>query len=172
MHRFIPFRLQLSYPSSRPWYTEACGEAVVLKQLAFTSWKAISVPSTKLGTSLCLPSGEPENNTFLISSVNSQTSLPPPIPGGIELSLFLVYDSPSIPSLTSCGCTADTAREEAECLNSVFACESGVQIPSLSVPTLPCPWTLCPFLLTRWRACCETSTQILQPAQMALGHMS
>ena len=40
MHRFNPSRLQLSYPSSHPWYTEACGEAVVLKQLAFASWKA------------------------------------------------------------------------------------------------------------------------------------
>ena len=39
IHRFIPSRLQLSYLSSRPWYTEACGEAVVLEQLAFTSWK-------------------------------------------------------------------------------------------------------------------------------------
>ena len=41
MHRFIPSRLELSYPSSCPWYTEACGKEVVLKQLAFTSsWKA------------------------------------------------------------------------------------------------------------------------------------
>ena len=40
MHRFIPSRLQLAYPSSHPWFTEACGEAVVLKQLAFASWKA------------------------------------------------------------------------------------------------------------------------------------
>ena len=40
MQRFIPSRLQLAYPSSRPWYTEACGEAVGLKQLAFASWKA------------------------------------------------------------------------------------------------------------------------------------
>ena len=37
MHRFIPPRLQLSYPSPHPWYTEACGKAVVLKQLAFAS---------------------------------------------------------------------------------------------------------------------------------------
>ena len=40
MHRFIPSRLQLSYPSSRPWDTEACREAVILKQLTFGSWKA------------------------------------------------------------------------------------------------------------------------------------
>ncbi len=31
MHRFIPSRLQLPYPSSGRWFTEACGEAVVLK---------------------------------------------------------------------------------------------------------------------------------------------
>ena len=40
MPRFIPSRRQLSYPSSRPLFTEACGEAVGLKQLAFASWKA------------------------------------------------------------------------------------------------------------------------------------
>ena len=40
MHRFIPSRLPLSYPSSRPWYTDTYGEAVALKQLAFASWKA------------------------------------------------------------------------------------------------------------------------------------
>ena len=34
------FFQELSSPSSRPWFTEACGEAVVLKQLAFASWKA------------------------------------------------------------------------------------------------------------------------------------
>ena len=39
-HRFIPSRLQLSYPSSCKWYTEDCGKEVVLNQLAFTSWKA------------------------------------------------------------------------------------------------------------------------------------
>ena len=45
--------------------------------------------------------------------------------------------SPSIPSLTSNGCTADTAREKAECLNSVFASQPCVPNPSFSVPTLP-----------------------------------
>ena len=55
MHIFIPSHLQLSYPSSCPWHTEACGEALVMKQLAFASWKAISVPSTKLRTSVRLP---------------------------------------------------------------------------------------------------------------------
>ena len=45
--------------------------------------------------------------------------------------------SPSIPSLTSNGHTADTAREKAECLNSVFASKSCVPNPSFSVPTLP-----------------------------------
>ena len=44
---------------------------------------------------------------------------------------------PSIPSLTSNGHTADTAREKAECLNSVFVSKSCVRKPSLSVPTLP-----------------------------------
>ena len=40
LHRFIASRLPLSYPFSRLWFTEACGKAVVLKQLAFASWKA------------------------------------------------------------------------------------------------------------------------------------
>ena len=40
MYRLIPFHLQLSYPSSHPWYTESCGESVALKELAFSSWKA------------------------------------------------------------------------------------------------------------------------------------
>ena len=61
MHRFILSRLQSSDPSSRPWFTEACGEAVVLKKNLpsphgrLIQLKAISVPSTKLGTSACLP---------------------------------------------------------------------------------------------------------------------
>ena len=38
---------------------------------------------------------------------------------------------------TSNGHTADTSREKAECLNSVFVAKSCVQNPSLSLPTLP-----------------------------------
>ena len=48
-----------------------------------TQLRVISVPSIKLGTSVYLPSGEPENNIFLSSSQNSQTSLPPTNLGGI-----------------------------------------------------------------------------------------
>jgi len=59
--------------------------------------QAISVPSTKLGTSVCPPSEDPGNNIFPISSLNSQTSLPPPNPGGFQLCHFLVYLTP--PSL-------------------------------------------------------------------------
>ena len=44
--------------------------------------------------------------------------------------------SPSILSLTSNGCTADTARYKAEYLNSVFASKFCVPNQSLSVPTL------------------------------------
>ena len=40
-------------------------------------------------------------------------------------------------------------------------------------PVTPnCPWTLCPFLLTKWRVCCQTSNQILQPVQTASAHVS
>ena len=86
---------------------------------------------------MCLPSGEPGNNIFRILSLNFQTHLPPPNPGVIQLSVSGVC-FPSIPYLTSNGCTADTAHENAECLNSsVFASKSCVPNPSLSVPTLP-----------------------------------
>ena len=37
VHRFIPSRLQLSYPSSHAWYTESCHETVALKQFSFSS---------------------------------------------------------------------------------------------------------------------------------------
>jgi len=97
--------------------------------------RVISVPSIKLRTSVYLPQGEPENNIFIISSLNSQTCLPPPNPSGVESNLFLVYVRP--PSPTSNGCTADTAREKAECLNSMFASKYCVRNSSLSVPTLP-----------------------------------
>ena len=39
MHIFIPSLPQLSYPSSRSWFSESCDEAAALKQLAFSSWK-------------------------------------------------------------------------------------------------------------------------------------
>uniref|UniRef100_UPI00358E7CBC lys-63-specific deubiquitinase-like n=1 Tax=Myxine glutinosa TaxID=7769 RepID=UPI00358E7CBC len=47
MHRFIPSCLQLSSPSSCSWYPESCGDAVALKQLAFSSfctWSCREVP--------------------------------------------------------------------------------------------------------------------------------
>ena len=40
IHRSIPSRLQSSHPYSCPWYTEFHGEAIALKQLAFSSWKS------------------------------------------------------------------------------------------------------------------------------------
>ena len=87
-----------------------------------------------------------------------------------------MYVPPSIPSLTSNGRTADTAREKAECLNSVFASKSCVRNPSLSGPTLPSHTQLSlnsvSFLLTKSSACCQTSTQILQAVKMASAHMS
>ena len=45
--------------------------------------------------------------------------------------------SPYIPSLTSNGRTDDNAHEKAECLNSLFASNSSVPNPLLSIPTLP-----------------------------------
>ena len=40
MHRFIPHHLQLSYPFSCSWYSKSSGEAVALKRIALSSWKA------------------------------------------------------------------------------------------------------------------------------------
>ena len=83
---------------------------------------------------------------------------------------------PLHPSLTSNGRTADTTREKAECLNSVFASKSSFKNPSLSLPTLPSRTQLSldsvSFSPERWTACCQTSTQILQPVQTASAHVS
>ena len=67
--QIYPLLSSVVLPFLHPWFTEACGEAVVLKQLAFASWKenpteGISVPSIKLGTSVCLSSGKPETTSF------------------------------------------------------------------------------------------------------------
>ena len=87
MHRFIPSRLQLSYPSSHPWYTEACGKEVVLKQLVFASWKANptegNLSSIHKARNKCLSTLRRARKQHLSKLSNSQTSLPPPNPGGI-----------------------------------------------------------------------------------------
>ena len=98
------------------------------------------------------------------------------LPSALQVKSAFVVCSPSIPFLTSSGHTADTAREKAECLNSVFSSKSVSQTHHFLYPPYPvapnCSWTLCPFLLTRWRACCQTSTQILPPVQMASALLS
>ena len=105
MHRFIPSHLQLSYLSSRSWYTESCGEAVVLKRLAFSSWKANptegNLRSFHKACSKCVSTlKEPENNMFPISRMTFQTCLPPLKPGGALSSPSLVYAPfPSHPTL-------------------------------------------------------------------------
>ena len=106
MHRFITSHLQLSYPSSHPWYTEACGEAVGLKQLAFASWKTNPTEGNlssfhKASQQVCVYPEESQETMFLISSLNSQTCLPPPSPGCIELCLFLVYVPPPLPQMAA-----------------------------------------------------------------------
>ena len=142
MQRFIPSRLQLSYPSSHPWFTEACGEAVVLKQHAFASWKVNPTEGN-------LSSFHKARHKFVstlrrarkqhLSHLKSDLSKLSPSSKSWWCPVKSVSGvwSPSIPSLTSNGLTADTAREKAECLNSEFADKSCVQNPSLSLPTLP-----------------------------------
>ena len=142
IHRFIPSRLQLSYPSSRPWFTEACGEAVVLKQLAFVSWKANptegNLSSFHKARNKCVSTLRRARKQHL-SHLKSELSILSPSSKSWWHLIKSVsgVSSPTIPSHTSNSRTADTAREKAECLNSVFASKYCVQNPSLSVPTLP-----------------------------------
>ena len=96
----------LSYAQSNPIsssvillilpFSESWVEAVALKQFAFSSWKenelkATSDHSTKPATSVCLLSGEPDNNICPISRMKFQTCLPPLKPGGTLASLSPVY---------------------------------------------------------------------------------
>ena len=142
MHRFIPSRVQLSYPSSRPWYTEACGEAVVLKQLAFASWKANptegNLSSFHKARNKCVSTLKRARKQHLSHLKSELSNLSPSSKSWWHLvkSVSVVCSS-SIPSLTSNGRTAETAQEKAEYLNSVFAYKSYIPNPSLSVPTLP-----------------------------------
>ena len=126
MHGFIPSHLQLSYPSSNPWYTEGCGEAVVLKQLAFTSWKAIptegNLSSFHKARKQCMSTLRRARKQHLSNLKAELSNLSPSSKSWWHLIKSVSGGcSPSIPSLTSNGHTADTTREKAECLNSAFA---------------------------------------------------
>ena len=139
MHRLIHSRLQFSYPSSSPWFTEACSEAVVLKQLAFASWKANptegNLSSFHKARNKCVSTLRRAKKQHLSQLKSELSNLFPN-----SKSWWCLIKSVSgvcSPSLTSNGRTADTAREKAECVNSVFALKSCVWNPSLSVPTLP-----------------------------------
>ena len=161
MHRFIPSCLPLSYPSSHPWYTESCGEAIALKQLAFSSWKANStkgkLSAVQKARNKCVSTlrgvrkQHLSNHNFELSNLSPSSKtwwhLVKSIPG---------VCSHSIPSLTSNGTTADSAREKAECLNSAFASKYCNPNPSLSVPTLPSHThllpILCPLHLKMWKS--------------------
>ena len=71
---------------------------------------------------VCLPSGETENNIFQISSLNFQTCVTPPNPGGVQLSLFLVYGPPPSPPLPQIAAqlTLHVKRLNAEKLSVCF----------------------------------------------------
>ena len=140
-HRFIPSSLQLSNPSSCPWFTEACGKAAVLKQLAFTSWKANltegNLSSFHKAQNKCVsPLRRARKHLSNLKSELSNLS-PSSKSGWCLVKSVSGVCSPSIPSLTSNGRTADTSREKAKCQNSLFVSKSCVPNPSLSVPTLP-----------------------------------
>ena len=83
MHRFIVSRLQLSYPFSRPWVTEACGEAVVLKQLAFASWKANptegNLSSFQKAQNKCVSTLKRAREQHLSNLKFELSNLPPPL---------------------------------------------------------------------------------------------
>ena len=93
--------------------------------------------------------------------------------------------SPSVLSLSSNGSTADSAREKAECLNSVFASKSCAPNPSLSVSILPCHTPLlldCVFCTENVERVLSTlnsesptgpdgiSSQVLKTCSAALAH--
>uniref|UniRef100_A0A8C4Q1A2 C-type lectin domain-containing protein n=1 Tax=Eptatretus burgeri TaxID=7764 RepID=A0A8C4Q1A2_EPTBU len=60
-----------------------------------------------------------------------------------------------------------TLKAETRCLHLNIVSET-LHFLYPPYPVAPnCHWTLCPFLLTKWRSCCQTSTQILQPVQTA-----
>ena len=129
MHRFIPSRLQLSYPSSRPWFTEACGEAVVLKQFVFASWKANpsegNLSSFHKVQNKCVSTHRRARKQHLSHLKSELSNLSPSSKYRWHLIKSVAgVCSPLIPSLTLNGRTADNAHEKAECLNSVFAAKS------------------------------------------------
>ena len=142
MHRFIPSHLQLSYASSCSWYAEACGKAVVLKQLASTPWKSNptkgNLSSFHKASNKCVSILRRARKEHLSNHKSELSNLSP----SSKSCWHLVKPvsgvcSSSIRTLTSNGRTADTAHEKAECLISVFASKPCVRKPSLSVPTLP-----------------------------------
>ena len=142
MHRFISSRHQLSYPSSRQCFTDACDEAVVLKQLAFASRKANPTEgnhsSFHLAWNKCMSTLRRARKQHHLNPKSELSNFSPSSKSWYHLIKSVSgICSPSIPSLTSNGHTADSAHEKAECLNSVFASKSCVQNSSLSAPTLP-----------------------------------
>ena len=117
MHRFIPSRLQLSFTSTRPWYTEACSEAVVLKELGFASGKANptegNLSSFHKALNKCVFTLRRDRKQQLSHLKSELSNLSPSYKSWWHL-VKSVADvcSPTIPSLTSNGLTADTAREK------------------------------------------------------------
>ena len=122
MHRLISSCLQLSDPSSHSLYSESCGEAVALKQLAFSSWKAKSTEgnfrSFHKARNKCVATLKRTRKQRLSNLKNELSKLSPSYK-----TLWCLVKSVSCvcsPSLTSNGTTANSAREKAECLKSVF----------------------------------------------------
>uniref|UniRef100_A0A8C4QIL8 AVL9 homolog (S. cerevisiase) n=1 Tax=Eptatretus burgeri TaxID=7764 RepID=A0A8C4QIL8_EPTBU len=138
---FILSCLQLSYPSSHSWYSESCGEAVALKQFSFSFWKANltegNLRSFHKARNECASSFR-RARKHLFDLKNELSNLSP----SSKTQRHLVKSvsgvcSSSIPFLTSNGSTANSAREKAECLNSVFASKScPPNLPSL-YPSFP-----------------------------------
>jgi len=94
----IPSHLQLSDPSSHPWYTDCYGEAVALKKkLAFFSWKANptegNLTAFQKACNKCVSTFRRATKQHLSNLKNTfkRLSLPPQRPDGALLSLSLVY---------------------------------------------------------------------------------
>ena len=155
IHRFIPFHLQLSYPSSHPWFTGACGEAVVLKQLAFASWKANptegNLSSFHKAQNKCVSTLRRARKQHLSNLKSELSNLSPSAKSWWRLVMSV-----------SGACSP----------SSLLVCPKPITFCTNLTQSHPAVLGLCLFLLTRWRFCCQTSTQILQPVQMASAHVS
>ena len=181
MHRLIPSYLQTQYQSSHPWYTESCGEAVALKQLTFSSWKA-SLNEGNLGSfhkarNKCVSSLRRARKQHLSNLKIELTNLSPSSKTWWRLlkSVSGVCTTSFLPSLQlALQPTLLVRRSNASILclppNLVSPTAHSLYPPNTVIPN--CSWTLYLLHLRRWRSFWQCSTLILQLDRTASAHVS